>query len=338
MFPRHYTLKNARRAFANPMHLVDELFRVKNKYYYNWIKRPELVMNKDWDNLIILDACRYDAFSEVINYEGELASRITVGPSSRKFVSKTFSDHQYHDTVYVSANAYLSEIQDGTFHKTFPVDLTPIANSQDVGGYISQSDVIPDESYAALPETVCSDAQIAQKEFPDKRLMVHFMQPHLPFIGQNGIKLYEHLLSKCHDQNELLPTTGSRQRWGTLGIRLYDYINADWSDITDEDLWNAYLENLELVLDHVKRLSHKLDGKTVITADHGEMIGEQLFPFGQRWYGHHSTLHSEELRVVPWFVVEGTEERKDIKPEPPVKSDRMTNEQVEEKLKALGYA
>ena len=40
------------------------------------------IMDEDWDNLIILDACRYDLFEEVNTIDGTLESRISLGSAS----------------------------------------------------------------------------------------------------------------------------------------------------------------------------------------------------------------------------------------------------------------
>ncbi|KXA93238.1 hypothetical protein AKJ64_01100 [candidate division MSBL1 archaeon SCGC-AAA259E17] len=64
-----------------------------------------------------------------------------------------------------------------------------------------------------------------------------------------------------------------------------------------EKLWEAYMKNLEEVLETVSNLMLKLQGHVVLTADHGESLGLN----GN--YGHGARLSNPELREVPWFEV-----------------------------------
>jgi len=41
-------------------------------------------------------------------------------------------------------------------------------------------------------------------------------------------------------------------------------------------VWEAYNENLDIVLTEIEALLDELDGKSVITADHGNLVGERL--------------------------------------------------------------
>jgi len=60
----------------------------------------------------------------------------------------------------------------------------------------------------------------------------------------------------------------------------------------------AYQINLDLVLRYVARLiKHLYGGKIVITADHGELLGEHGL------YGHSPGLKFPQLVEVPWFEV-----------------------------------
>lgn len=111
---------------------------------------------------------------------------------------------------------------------------------------------------------------------------------------------------------------------------------VDRLDITDEDVKRAYDENLDLVLERVEELLPRLNGKTVITADHGELIGDRVFPLPRKRYEHPIYLHTPELCVVPWFSIE-SDDRRDVRSDPPQRYDATDEEEVEEKLRALGY-
>ena len=53
------------------------------------------VMDQDWDNLIILDACRYDYFKKQIEIEGELEPVTSKGAHSSEFIQKNFFGEKY---------------------------------------------------------------------------------------------------------------------------------------------------------------------------------------------------------------------------------------------------
>jgi hypothetical protein len=57
----------------------------------------------------------------------------------------------------------------------------------------------------------------------------------------------------------------------------------------------AYKENLRHVLKNVEDLLEIINGKTVITSDHGNLIGDRLSPIPVRGYGHPSGLRAPEL-------------------------------------------
>jgi hypothetical protein len=59
---------------------------------------------------------------------------------------------------------------------------------------------------------------------------------------------------------------------------------------------------LERGLEQIDEILPALSGKTVITADHGEMLGEYVSPVPVRWYGHPPGIYTNELINVPWFV------------------------------------
>lgn len=260
------------------------------------------VMDEDWDTLILLDACRYDMFSDRVTLDGRLESRISLGSTSEEFLQRNFADGEFHDTVYVNANAYLPKLgmdQDGTFHAV--VDLL---NDWD------------DELETAHPETVKEAALDANREFPDKRLIVHFMQPHIPFIGEFGRELQQ-----------------SIDYWS-----VWKPLRSGETSITHEEVWRAYNENLDVVVGFVEDILEEVDGKTVISADHGNLVGERQGPVPTpRLYGHPWGVYTPELVRVPWFIAD-SDERRGIRPDPPVDSDERSDEIIQDRLKALGYA
>lgn len=220
----------------------------------------------EWDNLIILDAARHDLYEEV---NGETDSRITVGSQSTEFIEKTFSEGDFSDVVYITANPFFNEKKfeeitgrklEDVFHEVFHT-------------YMEDWN---EEENTVMPESLVRDAKTAEKLFPEKRKIIHFMQPHYPFIGSD------------FSSRGLNPDLGREERELSLWQR------AELGEYDREELWRAYKENLEYVMPYTTGLSKELEGKTVVTADHGNHVGENGI------YGHPRGLKTRELRKVPW--------------------------------------
>jgi hypothetical protein len=66
------------------------------------------------------------------------------------------------------------------------------------------------------------------------------------------------------------------------------------------------------------------------------MIGDRGFPVPIKEYGHPKRIYNPELVTVPWFVLDdGT--KRDIRSEPPKNTDLELGDQIEPRLKDLGY-
>lgn len=283
-----------------PVEINNVVFRLRHG-------RGTRVMEEDWDNLLILDACRYDMFAERVDLDGTLESRISLGSSSEEFLERNFGSETFHDTVYVNANPYIPrlDLDQGTFHAV-----------------VDCLDDWDDDLQTIPPEPVADTLRTANADFPNKRLIGHFMQPHAPFIGELGRSM-----------------VGGGWRSDDSGEQgIWNYLRAGTEDLDPDTVWEAYCENLDVVLAEVAELLDDLDGKTVVTADHGNFVGERLWPVPTRKkYGHPYGVHAPELVKVPWFVVEG-DERREITVEAPVDAQSTTDEAVvDERLSALGY-
>ncbi|MFB6215434.1 MAG: hypothetical protein ABEJ72_00465, partial [Candidatus Aenigmatarchaeota archaeon] len=132
-------------------------------------EQPESIFDRgDWDNLLILDACRYDFYREL---KGETAKRVTLGSNSPEFIEKTFSEGTYEDIVYITGNPHFSR---GIFK-----DLTGREPGKVFHEVYNTYDTDWDEDNGVvMPEALVRDTLNAEKLFPGKRKIVHFMQPH----------------------------------------------------------------------------------------------------------------------------------------------------------------
>lgn len=279
------------------------------------------VMGQDWDNLIILDACRYDFFKEVNHLPGDLEKVVSTASHSAEFMNKNFVGGQFHDTIYVTANRWADRLlEDDTF---FMVEATAAEGEH-------KYDVDWAERH---PENVVKLALDTADSFRNKRYIIHFMQPHAQYFGPQAQKFREQLTQQCG-----VSFIKSGPDTGTDTERQLTDLKEAYEDglISREQLHDVYRENLEFVLGYVEEMIDELGGKTVITADHGEMLGDRLPPLFIESTKHPGHTYSDPLRNVPWFVID-SEERRDIRTDTPIGFDRLDEEVVEDQLKAMGY-
>jgi len=324
MIPDRYNLNNLLNAVRKPSLIRQEISKQATKSHnsFNKIRMgPGVdVMAEDWDNLLLLDACRYDAFVDRNCIDGQLESRISKGSTSKEFIKENFSGRKLHDTVYITANPYIGHIEDNTFH-----------------GLISLLDEWDSELQTVHPSTVVEAAKDAYKTYPEKRFIIHFMQPHQPYIGKKADEINNKIRSETKSRgwgNEIREPNNQVTKLD--GVKHLSAPKHSEIDVTTRDVWEAYLETLDLVLGSCKKIISHFDGKTVLSADHGELIGEKPLIFENKTYGHPGHVWTKKLRLVPWFIHEA-DERRNIKSSPPERNDSIDEDLLSAKLEALGY-
>lgn len=238
-----------------------------------------IIHNSDWDNLIILDACRYDFFKEIHNFipniDGELTKLRTRGTNTGEFLTKTFP------------NEYDIEIFSGS----------PVVNGKGTPTKVEKyNEYVPEEHFSqiydiwdthwdeeketVLPEELNRFYMESKKDYKtSKKQIFWYLQPHAPLIG--SIKLYR-------------TNAALGDNYG-----LNDIINHElyFSDAGKEIFEKAYALNLIRALFNVAKLLPHLEGKTVITSDHGEKLPTEGM-------GHPSESEKESLRAVPWLEID----------------------------------
>lgn len=273
------------------------------------------LMSEDWDNLVILDGCRYDLFESVNDIPGRLEARTSLGSATPEFLSKNFEGTTHHDTVYVTANPQL-RASDIDFSEVFH-DVIDVWQHE------------WDEEYrTVLPTAMTEAVHAANEQYSNKRLLAHYVQPHYPFVGEYGDQIGDHSGNEAsvrdandEDPERDFPTVWKMVKRGDISIELVE---------------KAYRENLELVLPHVSELLEEMTGTTVVTSDHGNHLGERPVPMLPPLYSHPPNVYTEELRRVPWLVVED-ESRKEIHSEHPAITETRDDTEVTERLADLGY-
>lgn len=300
-----YSLEGIKKGLTQPRVILQEVDRLFYRRLRSWPYNENGVdiFERDWDNLLILDACRYDLFDEAVDLPGTTEAVQSRGSATFEFLRGNFDGRDLLDTVYVTASPMLHRHRD-----EISVQFHDVVNVWRDEGW-------NDRYRTVLPETVADATIDAAEQYPNKRLLVHFIQPHYPFIGPTG-----------RDHFDL------------------DRLDFQWKEITTGDLdippavvRRAYEENLEEALPSVERLLFGLDGKTVVTADHGQMFGERLFPIPIREYGHPSGLYTEELVKVPWHVFDRGRRREITTAAPETSPDGEDDDLARERLQELGY-
>jgi len=306
-----YTLENIRKVLRNPEYVGWELQRILFDFKHG--SDITDVMDEDWDNLILLDACRYDYFDDQNRIPGDLSNVISHGGQSWEFMQGNFVGEQLHDTVYVTANPHTGKLDDDTFHAVKPL-------------YI---DAWSEEYETVLPSDVVEVALDAHEQYPNKRLIIHFMQPHRPYLGDAVEELQnKHEIRGFNRHLAHSSETPDAPSFSTL---------IEEGEISVDRARTAYRETLDIVLDQVRMLVEQLSGKTVVSADHGEMLGERIIPFTTPKFGHsHEYIRNKTLYQVPWLEVPA-DERREINSEEPIEFEREDSETVESRLRSLGY-
>jgi len=193
------------------------------------------------------------------------------------WLEKTFPD--YYPWTYFSAHPYIGDkIRRGQpfqaihhFERVIPVWAT----------------AWDDKLGTVHPDSVGE----AVKNTSYEKAIIHYLQPHGPWIGSPNRWVIPWTLLQ-HDQRQLM---------------------ADWKAIVIKPnpkfFRKCYRDNLRLVLGSVEKYLPYFRKPVVISADHGEMLGEKGL------YLHGAVLKSKEhlgyprwaidfLRQIPWFTVQ----------------------------------
>lgn len=295
-----YSIEQIIKGVRTPSILTSELNRLINRVRYNNACHNSgiEIFEQDWDNLIILDACRYDTFEARNPFLGRTDRVTSKGSTTAEFIRSNFAHRTLYDVVYVSANPWYLRLKD-------EIDT-------DVFRYVNvHSDAERDAAngLTTTPERVTERAEEVAVEHPDKRLIIHYLQPHQPFLGPFGRSKFDH-------RKDFIQT-------------------VQQSGVSQADVYRAYEENFDLVASEVETLLETLEGRTVITADHGELLGERQRPIPVSFYGHPEGVYVPALVDVPWHIIE-TGTRKETVPESPRRTS-SDQEAVEDQLSALGY-
>jgi hypothetical protein len=277
------------------------------------------VFSREWDLLIVLDTCRYDALASLAPeyaFVDDPDSIYALGSSTREWTANTFTESyraEIAETAVVCSNAQVTRTLEAGNAMESPLAQRFTAwNAVDREAFHtfdSVSDYAPRDPHGgtSIPEIATDRAIRVGREVDADRMLVHYLPPHSPYRAD-----------ALRENRELEP----------FEYRPFDYLR----DGGDRDrVWELYLDELRWVLDSVERLLENVDAeRAVITADHGELFGHLGL------YSHPTGVPHPKLRRVPWLETSaedtGTYEPRYEKP------DRTrTPAQTAKQLEYLGY-
>ena len=261
------------------------------------------VFDADWDLLVVLDACRADLWAEVVDSDSMLpvgTTRVSPGGTSTEWLEATFGEAQperLSSTGYVTANPYSADHVDGA----------ALGHLREVW-----RDAWDDDLGTVRPRAVTDAAIRAGREHDLDRLVVHYMQPHFPSIvddRDDGVEL---------------------EAFGDEPLSVWEDLR--FGRRSRAEVWRAYRANLRAVLPEVELLLSNIDAdRAVITADHGNAVGERGL------YGHAAGLALRPLREVPWAVTTAADTGRHDPPAAAAAVGETASAEVAARLERLGY-
>lgn len=228
--------------------------------------------------LVILDSCRYDAFEDCQPdfFSGDLQKVYSTNTYTKQYQRSTWP--ATYDVTYVAGAPVISdrnfELADLDYRPS--EHFAEIVDAWDMG-YEKELGVTP-------PEAVTKVAL----ECDAPRMVVHYFQPHAPYIGEFRLR-----------EERYEAGTGRKSQIDTRVESLKDvYERIRSGDIDEATLRRAYRSNLSRVMTAVAHLVDGTSRRTVISSDHGELLGED-----DRFL--HGGLPHPVLCELPWFEVDG---------------------------------
>lgn len=255
---------------------------------------------EDWEVFIILDSCRHDVMQEVTQTENyaflpeEVPSRYSCASTSEEYVQKAFDEE------------FTGEMEDTALicGNLWPAKLREeLTLDERFSEYIVAPREWRNTSQNISPEKITDTAIKYWRERPDSvnRMIVWYMQPHAPY-----------------------------RTWELSSNEIWDGLMS--GELSRDEVWRAYYDNLLWVLDEVDDLLKNLDSdQVIVSADHGEAFGE----FG--CFGHPKYVPLPMLKKVPWIRTTAVDEKSREPDTTLTSSDDLSTEEINEQLKNLGY-
>ena len=228
-------------------------------------QQKEIIQKLDWDYLIVLDACRADVFEQVNDIEGKYERVWSPASETYSWIKRMFPDY-YNITFYSGTPVIRALIKHG-----YNADehFAKIVDIWDWGF---------DPDLATIPPWHVYEGSKDAKPVS----IIWFVQPHLPPVGdEEMMKIWKDIVDVRERRLAADIVIAREIRKGTL---------------SPDRVRESYKRSLSIALQYVKKLIERFKGKIIVTADHGEFLGED-----GRWL--HPDIEHPVLRTVPLLEV-----------------------------------
>jgi len=302
------------------------------------------IFDRDWDLLVILDACRVDTLASLadsINWIDEIDKIRSVGGMSAEWMLKTFTQQREEiidETAFVSGNIWSHRIFNERFHehmehrydmihegfpKWEPVSANDFAYYETVYPFSNQDLRLHPEA-EHIPHVLTDRAIAVGRQEDFDRMVIHYTLPHLNHIA-NALDW----AAGEHTLHELM--TGDLAISRDLQPEEKSFEPARRGEVSAELVMGNFAANLRFAVEYVNILTQNIDATNVIiSADHGEGFGERGV------WGHPYGCPFPPVKTVPWASTTAIDKRT-YEPQYE-KIDRVPTEQeLREHLQAMGY-
>jgi len=293
---------------------------------YEWVGRhmwmgefaDRTVFEREWDVLVLLDACRVDLMAEVATEYDWLPSPTdvetgaidSVAGSSKEWMRRTFTPAHaatLEQTAYVTGNPFSAAVL-GDEH--------PLGLLDEVWRYAWD-----DDAGTIRPEPITDRAIRVCRSGEFDRVIVHYMQPHVPFLERPDLHAGYRPAHWGSPGSVVDPDEAGLDAWGRVRR----------GELDRDEVWAAYADNLRIGLASMATLRRNVDGTLIVSSDHGNAMGELGI------WGHPDKPVSS-VRRVPWIELEARDETtRQPTLEAESDRDREVSVDVQDRLTSLGY-
>lgn len=302
------------------------------------------VFDLEWDLLVILDACRVDALRllvDEVEFIEEVGKLTSVGSMSGEWMLNTYRESHVQDikdTALICRNNWSDRILIERVHESRseeydhlyrgiprwkPVFADSFYHYELVRGIANHEGRGLHYEHNVVPHVATDRAIEVGRDLNPKRMIVHYNMPHLQFVSdaldwEPGQRTMDELMSGPEPTRDLRPEEKS-------------YEPAIRGEVSRNQVFDLYINELRFVLEYVQILLNNINReKVVITADHGEALGEQYM------WGHPWGWPFPSVKTVPWAVTSSTDEETYQSQYDPLER-RPTERETEDFLKDMGY-
>jgi hypothetical protein len=277
----------------------------------------KLIHKRDWDVLLVIDACRYDYFKnmhkEFFGDIGKLEMAKSPATWTGAWMVEIFHNKPMKDAIFISSHKWInSKGPSDEKVRIFSERLKygKMIRQFDAKDYFK--DVIDawefgyDEKIKGIcPYVVTNETIKAIDKNHNHRVITKYWQVHDPYMyysKEQSVKkagfenVYAFLGNLISDEM----ITHIRRYLGRSPMNVFSLYYIKYGK---EGIIKGYVEDLKITLKCIKRIVDRYPDKNIaITSDHGEHMGED----GR--FGHGGRLDKEIIEV-PWYEIPARNKR-----------------------------